>query len=189
MSAWIETYTGRRFPILEPKPELVDIEDIAHALSMQCRFTGHTKKFYSVAEHCWNVSLLSKPDYLWGLLHDASEAYLSDLSRPVKQLTPLGPPYLEIEDKLMRAICIRFALTPNPEGLMPVTVKRADNTMLMTEKEQLMGDLSWAEDNSSNSKSMNPVIETAIKTKLHCWTPTEAETYFLERYHFLRGEM
>jgi hypothetical protein len=84
---YIVTYTGRRFHFLDPKIDEISIEDIAHALSNVCRFTGHTKRFYSVAEHSCLVSALCD-NRLEGLLHDASEAYMSDLSSPLKMLVP-----------------------------------------------------------------------------------------------------
>lgn len=174
--AWIETYTGKKFELLDPKPDQICIEDIARALSQQCRFTGHTKRFYSVAEHCWHVSFLSRPHKLGGLLHDASEAYLSDLSRPVKQLTPVGAPYLELEAKLMRAISLKFGIV----FPMPDEVKKADNALLFTEKEQLMTELPWGDDTSTNK-----IREKAADIALLCWSPEEAEKFFLERFEFL----
>ena len=89
--AWIMTQTGRMFFFENPHPRSIVIEDIAHALSQICRFTGHTKCHYSVAEHCVRVSWLAetkygKPYAKEGLLHDASEAYMNDLNGPLKRL-------------------------------------------------------------------------------------------------------
>src|SRR5271156_4912831 len=82
-SAWIQTFTGKKFYPFNPKPQDIDIRDIAHALSNICRFTGHTKRFYSVAEHSRNVAKLVPAHMkLQALLHDASEAYLCDIARP-----------------------------------------------------------------------------------------------------------
>lgn len=84
---WIQTYTGKRFYPLEPDADLICIKDIAHSLSMQCRFNGHTAKFYSVAEHSVKLSrefFCGWHYKLAALLHDASEAYLSDIPRPIK---------------------------------------------------------------------------------------------------------
>src|SRR5579859_7012785 len=138
MSAWIETFSGKKFHLLEPQPDEICIEDIAHALSNQCRYTGHTRRFYSVAEHSVHVSLLAVHYQLDGLLHDASEAYICDLARPVKMLTPVGKPYYEIEDRIMRVIAEKFGFTWPP----PKEVKEADNIMLLSEKDQLMTNLS-----------------------------------------------
>ena len=132
---WIQTFTGRMFWPLDPKPEEICIEDVAHALSQMCRFMGHTNKFYSVAEHsirvCWAVR---ERDALWGLLHDASEAYLVDLPRPLKRHSELGRLYCEAEKTVMAAVCVRFGL-PLEE---PASVKLADAVLLATEKRDLM---------------------------------------------------
>src|SRR4051812_6540197 len=83
---WMQTISGKAFFPLDPRPADVDIQDIAHALAFQCRFGGHVKEFYSVAEHSVRVSLIcAHEDAKWGLLHDATEAYLSDIVRPVKR--------------------------------------------------------------------------------------------------------
>lgn len=132
---WIQTYTGKIFWPLDPRPEEVDIEDIAHALSFLCRFGGHTEKFYSVAEHSVRLSyIVPQKDRLWGLLHDASEAYLVDLPRPLKYHSAMGALYRGIEEQLMNAICERFGLSPT----MPQTVFNADVVMLITEKRDLL---------------------------------------------------
>lgn len=84
-SDWMQTYTGRVFWPLEPRPEDVDIVDIAHALANLCRYGGHSKVFYSVAHHSVLVSQIVPPaDALWGLMHDSAEAYVIDLIRPIK---------------------------------------------------------------------------------------------------------
>lgn len=117
---------------LDPRPDEIVIEDIAHALSMLCRFGGHTTRFYSVAEHSIHVAALLPPTLrLWGLLHDAAEAYVIDLPRPLKRCLP---GYREIEDRVMAAVAERFAL-PMP---MPAEVKAADESMLMAEAGQVL---------------------------------------------------
>jgi len=132
---WIQVYSGGRFWPLDPRPEEIHIEDIAHALSMQCRFGGHCEEFYSVAQHCVEVSFrVPLEDAAWGLLHDAAEAYLVDLPRPVKYWSIIGRAYREAERRLMTAICERFGL-PSRE---PDSVRMADEIMLMTEKRDLM---------------------------------------------------
>jgi hypothetical protein len=134
--SWIQTYTGKQFWPLDPRPEEIVLEDIARALSHQCRFSGHTKYFYSVAEHSVNVARLldKEPEgtRLWGLLHDASEAYLVDVPRPVKWFLPQ---YKEAEELLHQAIAERFGLGwPIPDA-----VHHADNVMLATEAHHLLG--------------------------------------------------
>ncbi|MBR9652087.1 hypothetical protein [Thalassovita aquimarina] len=100
--AWIQTISGRKFPVGEPDPEQIDIEDIAHALSLLVRFNGHCTRFYSVAEHSVHVSHEVAPELaLIGLLHDAAEAYLGDVPSPLKkQLSQFS----EFEHKMELAI-------------------------------------------------------------------------------------
>jgi hypothetical protein len=82
---WILTTSGRVFPLRDPRPDDVDPRDLAHALSHLCRFGGHAREFYSVAQHCLLVSRLVPPEFaLAGLLHDAAEAYLGDVVSPLK---------------------------------------------------------------------------------------------------------
>ena len=107
----IKTYTGVMFDPLNPEVEQIDILDIAHALSMLCRANGHFQSFYSVGQHCINCAReaaaqgYSRRVQLACLLHDASEAYLSDVTRPVKQELPR---YLEIEKPLQDAIWNKY---------------------------------------------------------------------------------
>lgn len=130
--AYIETASGTKFYFLNPQEDQIKIKDIAWALSNICRFTGHTKKFYSVAEHSYNVAMLCPPYLaLEGLLHDASEAYLNDIASPVKQFLP---EYKEMEAKVERAIYAKFMLG------MPTSkpVKEADMAQLQHEAYFLM---------------------------------------------------
>lgn len=108
MEPWIETSTGEKFWFTSEDTNGIDIRDIAHCLSNACRFTGHCRFFYSVAEHSLNVAaLLPEHKKLWGLLHDASEAYLADIASPVKQLLP---DYKKLEARLMTRIATKFNL-------------------------------------------------------------------------------
>jgi hypothetical protein len=136
---WIQTYTGRRFWPLDPRAEEVEIEDIVHALAMKCRFTGHVREFYSVAQHSLLVAdMCPLEDRRWALLHDAAEAYLPDVARPIKrQLSG----FRAIEEKVLRCVARRFDL-PWP---MPQSVEIADVRALATERRDLMvdGDFPW----------------------------------------------
>jgi uncharacterized protein len=135
-NAWIQTFTGKQFFPLDPDPADIDIVDIAHALSNICRFTGHCREFYSVAEHSIRVSrIVPEKDALWGLLHDASEAYICDVARPLKRWPEFEAVYRPIEDRLMRAVCERFGLPVE----MPASVREADLVLLHTEARDLMG--------------------------------------------------
>lgn len=130
---WIQTFTGKQFWPLNPRHQDIDIRDIAHALSMKCRYSGHTKFFYSVAEHSVLVSHFVPPDLaLWGLLHDASEAYLPDVPRPIKRHL-VG--FKEMEDRIMREVCVLLGM----EWPEPPEVKRIDTAILADEMRQVMG--------------------------------------------------
>lgn len=134
MGDWMQTYTGIQFWPLDPRPEEIVLEDIAHALSMQCRFAGHVNDFYSVAQHSVLVSRHVPPeDAAWGLMHDAAEAYLQDMIRPLKR-GEYGHYYRRAEKFLLSAICDRFGLT----RIEPVSVEIADQRALMTEARDLL---------------------------------------------------
>lgn len=142
-SDWISVGFGRKFWPLDPRREDVNIETIARSLSNTCRWTGHLDDFYSVAEHCIRmVDLIEKedeeghdPDYLLtALLHDAPEAYLSDIARPVKH-DPRFSAYKEFESTLENVIFARYGLTSK---YMPL-VKYWDDLLLVTEARDLVG--------------------------------------------------
>jgi uncharacterized protein len=167
-TAWIQTYSGRRFNPTNPNPGAIVIQDIAHSLSMQCRFTGHCHQFYSVAQHSVLVShVCNFEDALWGLLHDASEAYLIDIPRPLKKSGYMGA-YIEFEHQMQKAICKRFGL-PEKE---PPSVKRADTVLLATEARDLMQPLhpDWRQ----------PV--EPLPFKIEAWSPQQAKDNFLKRF-------
>jgi 5'-deoxynucleotidase YfbR-like HD superfamily hydrolase len=130
--SWILTNSGRQLNLLNPTAAMVTPHDIAHALSQLCRFNGHTRTHYSVAQHSMIVcNLVPKRDQLPALLHDATEAYLGDMTRPLKALLP---EYREIEQRVWYAICERFNIDP----ILPESVIRADLVVLATERRDLM---------------------------------------------------
>lgn len=166
---WIQTYTGRAFEPLHPQADQIDIVDIAHALSMLCRFNGHCGRFYSVAEHSVWVSRRVAPQHAaWGLLHDAAEAYVSDVARPIK---PHIAGFEEIENGILKAVAERFALGEE----IPEEVLQADIRMLATERAQLMvtAPRDWSE------------LEGFLPYDfvVACWTPEIAKHAFLSRYY------
>ncbi|NIV36398.1 MAG: phosphohydrolase [Anaerolineae bacterium] len=135
----IQTFTGRMVDPCNPDPADIDLEDVAHALSHLCRFTGHASVFYSVAQHSlwvcdWLAHRGAKPVLqLAGLLHDASEAYLGDLNTPAKrQLRD----YRDAEERVQRAVAEAFGL---PFDLLVCrTVKEADEAAYESEKLALL---------------------------------------------------
>lgn len=135
MSTYTQTFSGGIICPADPIVEEIDIDDIAHALAQQPRFGGHLRVHLSVAQHCYEVSYRCDPkDALWGLLHDASEAYIADICRPVKKGL-IG--YKEAEDALMKVICKKFGLDP----VMPESVRVADDLMIHIESNQFLGPL------------------------------------------------
>lgn len=130
--SWILTHTGKRFDLLEPDVDMIDPRDISHSLAHLCRFTGHTSEFYSVAQHSCIVAELVPEEYkLAALLHDAPEAYLGDMTRPLKQWMP---DYRGFEDVIWTRVCERFDLALE----LPASVHRADLIALATERRDLM---------------------------------------------------
>lgn len=164
---WLQVYSGIQFWPLDARPDEVDIIDIAHALSLQCRYAGHVKKFYSVAEHCLHVSMHCPQEFaLEGLLHDATEAYLVDMPRPVKNFMPQ---YKVAEKALEAVVAERFGLQyPWPAGVMDI-----DNRILLDEREQLMSvpPIPWGVDGLA-----------MVGVRVSCLSPSQAEHDFLDRF-------
>lgn len=142
MADYITTYTKRHLMPAEPDPKDIVIEDIAHALSMMTRANGHFPEFYSVAQHCIHcfeearARKYSKKVALACLFHDASEAYLADITRPVKQYLKQ---YLTFEQILQNAIYLKFlgSLPTKEEELL---ISSVDDTLLYYEFEHYMGE-------------------------------------------------
>lgn len=160
----IRTFTGLYMNVFDPKSEMICIEDIAHALAQQPRFGGHLPRMYSVAQHSVNCSFLadSFEDKLTALLHDASEAYICDIPRPIKSgLTN----YKEIEHKLMHALSYCFGF----EYPLPESIKKIDEQMLNCEWHYLMlKNESW---------------------KFNICDESESEKKFLDMFHYYNREI
>lgn len=186
---WIQTYTKKRFHLLDPRPEDFDIKDIAHALANICRFAGHVRKFYSVAEHSVRVAEYTQNSFpegqlhLWihgcvnakqmafaALMHDAPEAYICDVARPFKHL-PEFAFYREIEAKLEQQIAVALGVVYP----LPYHIKIADEILLGTEARDLM----------------SPCIDgwrfryRRLPNRIRPWSPRKAERRFLDMYYKL----
>lgn len=168
---WMNTFTGRAFYPMDPDPEQIDILDIAHALSMACRYAGHVRHFYSVAEHSVYISrAVPAPYALAGLLHDATEAYMGDMVRPLKKMMP---EYRAAEDRLERVIFKKFGCPP----MMPPVVKEMDLRIVQDEKAALMNPspLPWT--------ALDGVEPLGIR--IWAMMPSAAEQFFLDRFREL----
>jgi hypothetical protein len=176
---WIETYQGRAVWPVDPHWSEIDIHDIAHALAFSCRWTGHVYKHYSVAQHSVLVAQFLKNESRLtrkhALLHDASEAYISDIARPTK---PQLANYYEIEARLMKQILLAFGIVTD----MPQCVKEADTAILYAEARDLMRPppMSWME--PVNVKHNG--LETALVycDRITPWPMWYAEARFLWDY-------
>jgi 5'-deoxynucleotidase YfbR-like HD superfamily hydrolase len=173
-SPYVSTFLGHRFFLTRPHIDDVAIEDIAHGLAYQCRFNGQTREFYSVAQHSLMVmQLVPAPLRLAALLHDAAEAYLGDMVKPLKNLFP---EFSAIEARVMQIIGERF--TVDLEHLDPA-IKVADLVALATEKRDLMphSTEAWA-----NLRDILPMPES-----IRPLMPLDAKSAFLDSFHQLRG--
>jgi hypothetical protein len=170
---WMQTFSGRQFWPLDPRSNEIDITDIAGPLSKLCRYGGQCLKFYSVAEHCVHVASFAPPKLkLTALLHDASEAYLSDVIRPIKSHLSN---YLAIEAELEKAVAQRFDL----EWPWHQEVKRLDTAILADERDQAMAPppIPWSQ-----------TTEPPLGVTLQFWTPDVAVRKFLFAFSAYSGE-
>lgn len=193
-TCWMQTYTGKQFSPLQLDPGIIDIEDIAHALANICRFGGHCKKFYSVAQH----SCLVLDEYMdsqtnaeggrpstagmrWALIHDAAEAYIGDILRPLKNSLfayahqhdrhPKFESIKAVESHLQYEICNALGIPWDINSTIARDVQRADNVLLATEARDLMTDppAPWEELPKPREEEILP------------WDPEHAKEYFLSR--------
>lgn len=177
---WIQTFTRRRFWPLDPRAEDVTIADIAHALSNTCRFGGHTRDFYSVAQHCGVVSSLVADDprlRLPALLHDAAEAYLCDMPRPIKR-QPEFAELKKIEARIEVVIAEKFGI--DPAMLHHPDIKKADLVALATEARDLMD----VTPNPGETWGLEP----PAPFKIAPMDPKSAKSEFLAAFYAYGGE-
>ena len=171
---YLQTVSGRRVNPFDPAPDEIDIADIARALGNQCRFGGHCRVFYSVAQHSVIVSELVEQrggdaeDVFAALMHDASEAYLGDMPHPIKHRSPLGAAFKAAEEHLEQAIRERFGIKDGvPE------IKQADRALLATERRVFSAEnWHWPE-----LDGVEP-----LDLELVAWPPDEAVVAFRRRY-------
>lgn len=178
MNTLFQTYSGKMIDPLSPKESDICIEDIAHALANQCRFGGHCREFYSVGQHscmCAYVAMLrGVSNVALALMHDAAEAYLVDLPRPIKARMPL---YAEAESAWFSAIASRFGIDVEADK---EEVMRIDDQMLATEHRDLYADNS--RDWGMREKSCEEITFARgyEPFKISVWSPQKSERAFLE---------
>ncbi len=177
---YLQTVSGRWVNPFDPDPAQLDAGDIARALANQCRFGGHSRVFYSVAQHSVIVSRLVEErggdveDVFAALMHDASEAYLGDMPHPLKHRSPLGAAFRDAEDHLERAIRDRFGI----KGGVPA-IKAADRALLATERRAFSAETwKWPE-----LDGVEP-----LDLELVAWSPDRAAEEFAKRYAELQAK-
>ena len=173
VNAWIHSFKGNKLHIGDLRPEDLDIEEIAHALSNTCRFGGHCSNFYSVAEHCLIMSNIVSPELaLSALLHDAAEYILTDVPKPFKRLMP---EFTKYENGIMESVDKRYNVNTNHPD-----IKIMDKRMVISEANLLLHDPEWARE------WPYPVIPNFDKV-LQCYSPRTVESLFLHRFKTLVG--
>ncbi len=192
---WKQTYTGKAFDYFNPQPEQICIEDIAHSLSMICRFNGHCARFYSVAEHSLLVSKCAQADgpehAMFGLLHDAAEAYIGDIN-PVLKSMPFLKSMLAIkqygswsdlrrmEVELLEAILPSIGLPRHATSKVKMaSIRLIDRRMLATERRDIMADCDreWPDPAEPYGFSVEHEVYGGQKA---------CEGLFIERFHELK---
>lgn len=170
----ILTCAGHYFDFVNPERSIFTVEDVAHHLSLICRFTGAVREMYSVAQHSVEVSHVVPPQHaLAGLLHDAAEAFIGDVSRPLKNLLP---DYKVIERRVEAVVLPRLGVPAE----LPPEVKWADQVLLATEKRDLMPAV-MDEWETEDGRELPPPLKRTIRP----WTSSFACQMFLARYRML----
>ena len=179
---FIVVHTGIKFYPFDPSPEMVDIQDIAHSLSRECRYNGHPDEHYSVAQH--SVLMAEKlvdqfyleeapPEVkMKALLHDAAETYVGDMPGPVKEV--IGGEIKKIEEKILEVILEKYDLST--EGsLLPSSVETADKQILKLEREYIMKD-------STHSWRLED-LDLHVEFEINPWSFEKSKKEFLSCFH------
>lgn len=179
---WIATFTGVKWFITDPDPADVRLADIAHALSLICRYGGHCRQFYSVAQHSLIVAAAVQQEFpaerdlvLHALLHDATEAYVGDMVRPLKLSMP---EYKALENRTEIVIAAGLGLPPLSDEHRAI-IKHFDDVALMTERRDLV--------NHCGHEWTPRALP--LPMRIGVVSPQVAEDLFLSEYQFLSGEV
>lgn len=175
MEPWIQTYTGIKFDYLNPTVDMIELEDIAHALSLQCRYAGHCRYFYSIAEHCVLVSHLVPQQFRFAaLMYDAAEAYMTDIPSPLKQLMPT---FSIKEKRIHDVICQAFGIEISKFDYMTY-IKPADLQAIRYETDALVPAPhvdNWVDD----------LPKKTIHYELQMFSPSTAKALFIKTFYEL----
>lgn len=179
--AWMETHSGLRFNYVMLDENAVTIDDVAHALSHMCRYNGHVRRFYSVAEHCVHLAQFVRArggesgQQIVALLHDGAEAYLADVVRPAKRRLP---EYMGLEGLIDATIALAFAEYGHTYPF-PAWLKEIDTRILKDERAQVMNPSphAWAIDDLE-----------ALGVRIRMWRPYKAKRMFLREFRRVTGQ-
>jgi hypothetical protein len=166
---WQQTYSGTKFDLLNPQADLVDLQDICHALSQLCRFGGHTKYFYSVGEHCLRARLIVKDKdiltQLYVLMHDFTEAYVVDVPRSIKLMLK---EYKPLEERVAVAIAEHFKIPWPMNQHYAGIVHECDEIMLATEARDALygGPKNWIPTHKPLFQTISPMSMDLVKANL-----------------------
>ncbi len=183
---WFQTFTGKVFYPLDPREEEIDIRDITHSLSLSCRYHGHCRYFYSVAEHCIRTKMIAlsllmkmgentlniKPAEVafWSLFHDAAESYVGDMNAPLKADMPK---YKEVEEGILTVIGKKYEFPYPMSEHVATLVHKADKIMLATELRDILATAPQAWDNDEKASEDMVIVP---------YSSQEVERIFLGEY-------
>ena len=178
----IVTHSGTVFDLVNPSQEMVVVDDIALSLSRQARFAGHTQEVYTVAQHCVVLSHLFFEHPLMALLHDAAEAYITDIPTPVKELIP---EIHTIEARILRVVYAALGISDYAAGVFEDSLHTCDRWLGVAEGHLLMPDAAReAMFDGSEPRRVAQAL-TAQRGRLEPWHQYQAYCEFLQRFYEL----